>query len=712
MPDVNDEWAKFESEVINKETTPQKSRRTLYAWLGGMSIAASLLLFFVLSMKDELAEDPQFTAQAKIEKNVVESTMVESAVEEPIVESPVEIAEAKEVVVKTQPKTKPVVKKDTVKMLPAQLIAQVRAYEQKSDADRVTGIDDGREEVVRPLETPRRIEMREYEDLGYTSVDDALQGRISGLEIVERSGNLGAGKNVRVRGTKPTDDDDSPLVVINGVVTDWKIPVWVVKTDTDVVRYLGLQYKDVTDIRVLKDESATALYGHLGRKGVLDITTKTKGNSLAEVDLSKVKAKENYHASKSQVRLKTDLSDKVVTTGFSKIEFVDEPLVGRIAGLDIKNGFIFDSYVLNHPEMKKDYRRIEGYILDEDNKPLEKTFVRILEKDAGTYTDSTGYFYFWVAKTDTLLQAAHVGYVSCRFHPKDTTMTIHLRDATKIKEVPVVPRNRTAQGGQTAVLSTTAQTENPRGIYKMMTLTGKQGEIRAPFDQYKICTDSVTLMMNVYNSNFGIQKTDKTILNYTGALPKDDNDKSTRVYDSNAERFTMAWWSRDRGHLYFPENGWCIEKYEANMYSKVGRLAVEALTKVPAKDKKNPLLGTWHVLGWMDELKGAKKQLKALREKAEEQAKARGNRDFFIFMPQSVLPVYLGSGQCGGAAQTCEYPDKNTIRLGNDIEWHIKWLSKDVIAIERQQNHGIDWQIVERVTDSVPMLNHIAAKLK
>ena len=290
--------------------------------------------------------------------------------------------------------------------------------------------------------------MREYEDLGYTSVDKALQGRISGLDIVERSGNLGAGKNVRVRGTKPIDDDDSPLVVINGRVTDWKLPdAWEVKTDTDIVRYLGLQYKDVTNIRVLKDESVTALYGHPGRKGVLDITTKTKGNSLAEVDLSKVKAKENYHASKSQVRLIKDFSDKVVTTGFSKVEFVDEPLVGRIAGLDIKNGFIFDSYVLNHPEMKKDYRRIEGYILDEDNQPLNGTFVRIIEKDAGTYTDSTGYFYFWVAKTDTLLQATHVGYVSCRFHPKDTTMTIHLRDATKIREVPVTPRNRTALGG-------------------------------------------------------------------------------------------------------------------------------------------------------------------------------------------------------------------------------------------------------------------------
>ena len=60
MPDVNDEWAKFESEVINKEeAAPRKSRRPLYMWLGGIGIAASLLLLFVLNMKE-----PQSTGDA------------------------------------------------------------------------------------------------------------------------------------------------------------------------------------------------------------------------------------------------------------------------------------------------------------------------------------------------------------------------------------------------------------------------------------------------------------------------------------------------------------------------------------------------------------------------------------------------------------------------------------------------------------------------
>ena len=53
-----------------------------------------------------------------------------------------------------------------------------------------------------------------------------------------------------------------------------------------------------------------------------------------------------------------------------------------------------------------------------------------------------------------------------------------------------------------------AQTENPRGIYKMTTLTGKMGEVKAPFEQYKICTDSVTLMVSERAAFFSISDND------------------------------------------------------------------------------------------------------------------------------------------------------------------------------------------------------------
>ena len=45
-----------------------------------------------------------------------------------------------------------------------------------------------------------------------------------------------------------------------------------------------------------------------------------------------------------------------------------------------------------------------------------------------------------------------------------------------------------------------AQTGNPRGIYKLAGINGKDGKyFKEPFDQYKICTDKVTLMMSIYN---------------------------------------------------------------------------------------------------------------------------------------------------------------------------------------------------------------------
>lgn len=85
-----------------------------------------------------------------------------------------------------------------------------------------------------------------------------------------------------------------------------------------------------------------------------------------------------------------------------------------------------------------------------------------------------------------------------------------------------------------------AQTENPRGIYKLMTLTGKQGEVKAPFEQYKICTDSVTLMLSMRQAAFMISQNDKTVFNYTGDHHEDMNDKSTLIYDSNADHFSMS----------------------------------------------------------------------------------------------------------------------------------------------------------------------------
>jgi hypothetical protein len=247
-----------------------------------------------------------------------------------------------------------------------------------------------------------------------------------------------------------------------------------------------------------------------------------------------------------------------------------------------------------------------------------------------------------------------------------------------------------------------AQTENPRGIYKLMTLTGKQGEVKAPFEQYKICTDSVTLMLSMRQAAFMISQNDKKVFNYTGDHHEDMNDKSTLIYDSNADHFSMKWWSTYRNHAYFPENDWCIEKYEANQYSEPARLAFDALNAIPVADKANPLLGTWRVLGDVDELHDVKKALPVMLEKYED---SKYRNTFYVFTPQSFALVMLGRG---GIANPVEYIGKKAYKLGFNGVSKVKWLTKDRIAVEEHIDYRIDWKILERVNDGQSMMSRIA----
>jgi hypothetical protein len=156
----------------------------------------------------------------------------------------------------------------------------------------------------------------------------------------------------------------------------------------------------------------------------------------------------------------------------------------------------------------------------------------------------------------------------------------------------------------------TAQTENPRGIYRLMTLVGKNGEVNSPFHQYKVCTDSLTLMV-VFQRNdvFSISNNDHMVFNYTGDQPKSEDDKSILVYDSNAEHFTEKWWSEYPYHMIFPHNDWCVEKYKSGEYTEESRTAFDALTGKAEVDASNPLSGTWRLIGYVDELRDVKKEL-------------------------------------------------------------------------------------------------------
>ena len=66
----------------------------------------------------------------------------------------------------------------------------------------------------------QKLDTKEFEGIQVTSVDDALQGRIAGLDIVSNSGDLGSGTQMRIRGTSSINSSSEPLIVVNCIPYD------------------------------------------------------------------------------------------------------------------------------------------------------------------------------------------------------------------------------------------------------------------------------------------------------------------------------------------------------------------------------------------------------------------------------------------------------------------------------------------------------------
>ncbi len=100
-----------------------------------------------------------------------------------------------------------------------------------------------------------------------SSTEQVLQGKVAGLNIIRPSGDPAAGASIRLRGGTSLTASNSPLIVVDGIAG----------VDINVV-----QPSDIKSVDVLKDASATAIYGSRGANGVIIITTKagTKGVSV------------------------------------------------------------------------------------------------------------------------------------------------------------------------------------------------------------------------------------------------------------------------------------------------------------------------------------------------------------------------------------------------------------------------------------------------
>ena len=109
-----------------------------------------------------------------------------------------------------------------------------------------------------------------------TSVEEALQGQIAGLDI-SLGGDPGASSSIRIRGTSSLSSSNEPLIVIDGVPQEVDISDdfnFSTANAEDFGALLNIAPANIESIEVLKDASATAIYGTKGANGVLLINTK------------------------------------------------------------------------------------------------------------------------------------------------------------------------------------------------------------------------------------------------------------------------------------------------------------------------------------------------------------------------------------------------------------------------------------------------------
>ena len=120
------------------------------------------------------------------------------------------------------------------------------------------------------------INMSEFDGLSMTTVDEALQGRIAGLDIVANSGNLGSGSSMRLRGVSTINSSAEPLIVVDGNVWETNTNDFDFQSANDekFAELLNVNPDDIESISVLKDAAATAIWGSQGANGVIEIKTK------------------------------------------------------------------------------------------------------------------------------------------------------------------------------------------------------------------------------------------------------------------------------------------------------------------------------------------------------------------------------------------------------------------------------------------------------
>ncbi|UPK70301.1 SusC/RagA family TonB-linked outer membrane protein [Chitinophaga filiformis] len=178
------------------------------------------------------------------------------------------------------------------------------------------------------------VKTAQLEERPAASVNQALAGRIPGVQVNTNSGRPGGQTNVRIRGFSSINTTNNPLYVIDGVV----IPVGAQTQNSNAIDFLNPN--EIASVEVLKDASSTAIYGARGANGVILVTTK-RGNA-------------------SGSRVTYDVGLAYNTIGPKRVHMLNAKEYMQVEDLAWKNAEIYDpegwakgNYISKEPKLKR-----------------------------------------------------------------------------------------------------------------------------------------------------------------------------------------------------------------------------------------------------------------------------------------------------------------------------------------------------------------------
>ncbi len=140
----------------------------------------------------------------------------------------------------------------------------------RSEVDPLTGVSDRNKASSRV-----KVDMAESRSIGAISAGDALQGKVSGMDITSVSGNPGSGSSIVIRGLGSLGNSE-PLIVVDGIKQNINIESdfsFASADQEDLGNLVNIAPQDIKSVEVLKDAASTAVWGSEGADGVLLIET-------------------------------------------------------------------------------------------------------------------------------------------------------------------------------------------------------------------------------------------------------------------------------------------------------------------------------------------------------------------------------------------------------------------------------------------------------